>query len=322
MKKIYYFLSLFLLIAITLTSCQKEKSEVKNEQTKSDATIITRLLKSFKLNLLSKSGEPMAADSAEWYLEGLLNLEKANNNHLFGDVDFYYDTLLITIVDEQISVNDLNYLYSSIDAWVESIRLQSGNEDYTFDVIDLNLETSGLKSDAQNLIVSLSGGVLGTGLNYNPFGPSDYWYWGFELGKCGNYIGQYVGRDATTELEYRFNHPLSPPVAGYFTSVEKVTVFPGYDPIVDDPNSPNGSYMIFSQGGIGYEYDYCIPPSELNYYLSKFDYIRDARKPACKEFKTVDVSYTFSQGLGYWDHVHYYEIFYGVKQFSPIVIPD
>jgi len=318
MKKIHYFLTLFLLCSFAIISCQKDKAEIKDESIKRDATKITKQLQAFKQNLQTKSGETMVADSAEWYLEGLLNLEQANNTHEFGDVDFFHNTFTLTVTNGQISLNELNGLYTTIDAWVETLKQQSGNEDYTFDVVDLAFQETGLKSGEKNLVVSLSGGLLGTIPNYYPFGTSDYWYWGYELGKCGGFSG-YIGKDASTELQRKFRNPIAVPGPGYFTSIETISVTPGVDNIFDDPeNAPYDGYMIYSQSGSSGEFDQCLSPSDLNYYLSKFDFIRNTKNPPNKQYKTVDVIATIGL-VPYpnWLHVHIYTLYYGVKIGNP-----
>ena len=318
MNKLHFFLILFLLSAFSFISCQKDKAEIKDESIKSEVSKITRQLQIFKQNLQLKSGETLPADSAEWYLEGLLNYEQANNDHIFGDVDFYHDTLTVNVTNGQISLDQLSILYSTINALAVTIKQQTGNENYTFDIIDLKLESTGLKSGAQELIVSFSGGILGSGLNYVPFGSTDYWYWGFGMGKCDEYTGQYIGRDATTELQRKFRNPIAVPGPGYFVSNETIQVMAGVDPEFDDFfNAPYDGYMIFSQSGLNPDFDQCLSPDDLNYYLSKFDFIRNTKRPVGKQYKTVNVNYTISTSLGRWLHVHYYILYYGVKIENP-----
>jgi len=313
MKKNYYYPVLYLLALVLFFGCQKEKPESTQGLALVNTSAVTKRLIAFKQNLQSKSNEVLAADSAEWYLEGLLNLELANNTHEFGDVDFFHDTIALTVTDGQISFDELNMLYTNIDAWAEALQQQSGNEDYTFDIVDLNIETTGLKSGTQNLIVTLSGGGLGTGLNYTPFGTTDYWYWGYGLGKCGEYSG-YTGKDASTELQRKFRNPIAVPGAGYYTDVVRIDVVPGFDTEFDDPeNAPYDGTMLYSQGGTNNEFDQCLSPDDLNYYLSKFDFIRNTKNPPNKQYKTVEVIYTDSPGVEYWLHIHIYKLYYGVK---------
>lgn len=313
MKKLHIYLSFFLLCSFAIISCQKEKAEIKDEPTKNDATKITKQLLAFKQHLQSKSGGTMAADSAEWYLEGLLNFEQANNNHVFGDVDFYHDTLTVTVTDGQISLDELNNLYTTIDAWAENLQQQSGNEDYTFDIVDLNLETTGLKSGTQNLVVSLSGGVPGIGLNYVPFGPTDYWYWGSWMGKCGEFW-QNIHADAATELQRKFRNPIAVPGAGYYTSIDVIDVIPGFDSEFYDPdNAPYDGYMLYRESVEYINFDRCLSPSDLNYFLSKFDYIKNKKQPVRKQYKTVNVNHLLIYNSGEWIQTHKYSLYYGIK---------
>ncbi len=317
MKKIHYFIGLILIGAITITSCQKEKAEIKDGQTNTEVSIITRQLKAFKQDLQSKSGETMAADSAEWYLEGLLNLEQAYNDLNFGDVDFYHNTLTVTVTDGQISLNELNNLYTTINAWAADIQQQSGNEDYTFVIVDLIIEETGLKSGEKNLVVTLSGGLPSIGLNYYPFGPTDYWVWGLGLGKCGGFSG-FIGKDASTELQRKFRNPIAVPGPGYYTSVWALGAY-GYE--FDDLNNPYGNYMIFGIEGTGNPptEEYCISPDELNYYLSKFDYIKGVKQQQAlgRVYKTVEVHWDMISGGGAWYKIHYYTLYYGFKIENP-----
>ena len=318
MKKNYYYPVFYLLALVLFFGCQKEKPESTQGLALVITSAVTKRLIAFKQNLQSKSNEVLATDSAEWYLEGLLNLELANNTHEFGDVDFFHDTIALTVTEGQISFDELNMLYTSIDAWAEALQQQSGNEDYTFDIVDLNIETTGLKSGTQNLIVTLSGGGLGTGLNYTPFGTTDYWYWGYGLGKCGEYSG-YTGKDASTELQRKFRNPIAVPGAGYFISVETKLVTPGVDPEFDDPyNAPYDGYMIYSQSGLNPEFDQCLSPSDLNYYLGKFDFIKETKRPVGKQYKTVNVNFTIGiVPSPQWLHVHIYTLYYGIKIENP-----
>jgi len=317
MKKIQYFFVLLLMGTITVISCQKEKAEVKDEQNNTEVSKITRQLQAFKQNLQLKSDETMTADSAEWYLEGLLNYEKANNTHDFGDVDFYHNTLLISVNNGEINLSDLNAIYTTINNWAQQLQQYSGNPNFAFDVVDLSLQPTGLKSGTENMQVTLSGGILGTGLNYAPFGLTDYWYWGYGLGKCDNFSG-YLGQDATTQLQYKFRHPIAVPAPGYFVSVVQIDVVPGFDPEFDDPeHAPYDGYMIYCQSGTNNEFDQCLSPDDLNYYLSKFDFIRNTKTPPFKQYKTVEVIYTLIPQIPDWTHLHIYHLYYGVKIDNP-----
>jgi len=55
-----------------------------------------------------------------------------------------------------------------------------------------------------------------------------------------------------------------------------------------------------------------MSPAEVNYYLSKFDYIKNTLKPTDKQYKTVSVgAWKLLTGGNSWMHIHHYFIYYG-----------
>lgn len=70
-------------------SCKKELVRQSTDDASNQTNQITAKLLAFKANLQLKSNSSIAVDSAEWYLEGLLNFEKANNYHAFGDLELF-----------------------------------------------------------------------------------------------------------------------------------------------------------------------------------------------------------------------------------------
>ena len=312
LKSYKYFIAI-LAITTIFSSCSKENNIVDEQRlTKQDET--TLKLISFKQELFSKSGGTMLSDSAEWYLEGLLNYEQANNTHEFTQVEFLYDTLAWPSGNGVISYEDIQLVYASVNDLAENMAQQSGSPDYTFDVIDLQvidlqvIET-GLKNGEQVLVVSLSGGLPGKAPTYVGFLEDDYWLFGYGEGKCGDYSGQYIGRDATTELQHHIR--FVPTTPSYHVSVETQIALPDEFPASDNPY---GYYMIWMLDGPATE---CLSPDELNYYLSKFDYIKNFKQPAGKTFITVDVNCTFILGESS-DYLHFYNLKYGVNIGCPI----
>lgn len=305
MKKFHYFLVLFLFGSIYLISCQKDKGEIKDEQTRSADSKITKQLMSFKQNLLTKSGGTMTADSAEWYIEGLLNYEQANNTHEFTQIEFFNDTLVWPEGNGIVSNQDLQEVYASVNEIVQNIAQQNGNPNYTFNVIDLQVIETGLKNGEKEVVVNLSGGLPGTIPTYIGFLADDYWTSGGLQGKCELYSGLCIGRDATTELEYHFT--FSATIPSYYVSISTVFAY-AFDYETDD--NPYGYYMMWVENENSS--NNCLSPGELNYYLSKWDYIKNINKPANKTFITVDVKNDCIVGSGN-DDFHTYELKYGVN---------
>ena len=304
MKKLQHFLTLFLLCAFAFISCQKDKAEIKDESTKSEVAKITRQLQIFKQNLQLKSGETLPADSAEWYLEGLLNYEQANNTHQFIQIEFFNDTLAWPEGNGVISNQDLQVVYASVNELAQNRAQQNGNPDYTFNVVDLQVIETGLKNGEKAVVVNLSGGLPGTIPTYIGFLADDYWTSGGLQGKCDIYSGLCIGRDATTELEYHFTFAATIP--GYYISVSTAYAH-AIDYETDD--NPYGYYMMWVENEN--HSNNCLSPGELNYYLSKWDYIKNTNKPVNKTFITVDVKNDCIVGFG--DDFYTYELKYGVN---------
>ncbi|MBL7114017.1 MAG: hypothetical protein ISS19_18915 [Bacteroidales bacterium] len=179
--------------------------------------------------------------------------------------------------------------------------------DFGFDIIDINSVETELK-DGTVVMYMESSSSDDLANNYVPFNQDDYWYWGWDLGKCNGYQG--VG-DAADKLEYKFNHPIMPSSYYYFTDVVIILVEPTSQ--YYDPNNPYGEYMLFRKTGPGANppEEPCMIPDELNYYLNKFDYIKNLNKPQDKFFKCVEVIDDIIIGSG-WGRIHKYDLYYGI----------
>ena len=210
----HIFSSAILFAAIIFASCSKD--QVNNEPKTDSINKTTRQLMNFRQDLFSKNGGSMATDSAEWYLEGLLNFEQANNTHEFAQLQFLYDTLAWPESNGEITMENLQQLYANVNQIAQSMALQNGSPDYTFDIIDLQVIETGLKSGETAVKVTLAGGLLIPTPIYMQFDPTDFWKSGHLLGKCDIFNGQFIGRDATTELEHHFKGLYTYP--SYFVS--------------------------------------------------------------------------------------------------------
>lgn len=248
---------------------------------------------------------------ADWYIEGLLNLEKAYNYHDFINQQFSRDSITLVISNDSISGDQIELVYEYFLNILDMIEANQGNPNFGFDIIDIYSVETGLKDGSLMMYMESAYGD-GWACNYVPFNENDYWYWGWNMGKCNGYQGS---GDAADKLEYKFNHPIILGQAGFYTSNVTLTAFPWeYD---DFSNStPWGDFMMFC-------YDLatppieepCLSPSDLNFYLSKFDYIKEDKKPADKTFKVVDVGEDIV--LGTEIRLHYYDLTYGIFTLEP-----
>jgi len=210
----------------------------------------------------------------------------------------------------EIDMAQLNEAYNILTEKLASIQEAKGDPSYKFDVVDLEIESTNLKDGEVKLTMSSALGNLPVGFNYS-FGPTDYWIWGRDLGKCGDYTGQEIGKDAAEQLEIRMNAATSSP--GYFTEVVYRDAYPSDFP---DPNYPGQwqHYKMFSMGGNGSgpNEEPCLNPTELIYYMSNWPEIRNYLKPEGKTFKNVLVWDTYTLGVGYWQYIHLYRMSFGI----------
>jgi hypothetical protein len=169
-------------------------------------------------------------------------------------------------------------------------ELSNSDDSTTFvDIVDIELGSNIFKDGSVILKVVFSTGIE-TRLNYTLFTQDEDWLWGSNLGGCGT--NQSIDMsDASNELEYRFNHPLSQGQTGWFYSVEEIDAMGWEEPYFDESNpGPFCDGMIFYYEPPEDDLPIpCIQDYELNYYLSKFDHIKALNKPAGKIFRSVEV---------------------------------
>lgn len=296
-------------------SCKKDS--INTEKVNESPCNVERLILDFKakLDATLKDGTTYAADSAVWYVEALLNYEMANNAHNFAELKFYRDSILLNGANGEFAIEELNAAYSYFNSLIAGILEQSEYPSLQIDFVNISLKETGLKTFSNALEITVCTGIS-TPINYALFDEDEDWYWGNNLGACGDNQSP-AATDAADELEYKFNRPLSVGPSGYFTSIESIEVD---GDAYDDENNPGPwcNAMIFTyQPGFEPPDDPCLESEELNYYLSKFDYIVNDNKPSGKVFKSVDVFEDLLPNMGFPNYWHKYELFYGVLSENP-----
>lgn len=287
-----------LIVALfVFSSCEKDEISVQSNQ-----SATTQKLLEFKKVITSRSTTTIQIDSALWMMEGLINLENANNNHMIEDVMFKSDTIYIAAENNNITTNELLSMYQNLSAMINSV-IPNGE---IVDVVNLEMNNI-LSTDLKiAIVVNISYGIAAEEQKaaLTTIGSTDYWYAVFESGKCDIYAGQYIGQDATNKLQSVFNTPSQARKDYYYTSIVEVTAFP-----YDYPESNAwGSYMIW----VGENND-CLSPTALDYYVCKFSYIRDLNCPPGKEFVNSTVDYTIV--VGPTTKLHFYTIRYGTRTY-------
>ncbi len=302
LKTIFTLLITFLIIG-TFPACTKDKAKFDtNNVTITKDARITRNLLAFKTNLLQKSTGSMVIDSAIWHIEGLLNLDNANNTHKFINTISINDSAVVVPVDGSISTYQISAIFSAFQNTIDSAT--GNNATIKADAVDVYSSPSFLKDGSLIFYLNAAIGDEVTETNYQPFGPNDNWYWAMQAGRC---TGGGTPYDARILLQNRFNNPVRSSEIGYFTDLEWAYLQPYAYP---DATNPVGGYMIFANGN--YSPLTCIGYQELNYYLSVFDYLKNVNQISGKTFSHVNVERDVVNVTPPVPDIYAYWMYYGV----------
>jgi hypothetical protein len=318
MKKFILVLMISLISIIVIFSCRKAYEPQLTPDQGINSTDKTELkIQSFinSMNSQLKSGSTYSIEEAIWYAEATLNFSYAIYDSSFiylsrKSSSFSIDLNSNNTVDESELLAAYGKMVDSLEAHYDGIR-DSPKHVFLCDVIDVSNSVGTLDL----LMVS----VIGCGFTYpyGSFDATDFWFAGGGLGKCGDYYPSYIGRDATTELEYKLLHPYitpAPNVRIYYTDI--ATIFDVYPHDYPYQNAPRGyrAYYFYSndpEAGIQ-----CLPPNELNFYISGngIPYIIAANDTYIdKEFCNMDVKYDMMASTEFWIETHFLDISYGVR---------
>jgi len=290
-----------LLIPLFFISCDKEEDKT----TTSEKTLpaIEQKLINFKEDLTSASKDEIiyTIEEAEWNLEGLLNYEEANNEHNYHGLEFVHDVYQVSLTNGGISNTDLleayNYFLTKITGITQDETLFS-------DLVDLVIVEPESKDDAVDIEMVFSYGSSVAIYNYYQFEENEDWIWGFDGGPCGNNTGTEM-TDASNELQDKFNNPIVVGPSGFYTDVFFIeTMGLMWDP--DDDNPSSRDRIIY----VGTDINQCLEHEELNFYLNKFDYIKDELNTDEDDFKSVQVIDDVMPGEK-GQYFHLYKLFYG-----------
>ncbi len=281
-------------VAIAFSSCKKDDNEAPVANTTKDP--IAEKLLDFKQTIQSQNKEAVlfTMEDAEWHLEGLLNYEEANNEHNWHGLGFENRTYEVPVSNGQISSSDLNLAYESFLAEINSLLAE--DENLHGNLVNIEIEENQMKDGTATVGMTYSFGSSINIYNYIQFGPTEYWSSEFNGGECGsNPINSPYG--APEWLEYKFNRPLSTGQPGYFTGPETVHIMGDMSPIsTQNPAYPDREHIIYHYLG----HPVCLSPEELNFYLNKFDYIKQLYAPTSKNFISVHIMpETLSSTVGY-----------------------
>lgn len=295
-KNIVAIMIMVLAIGMTFVSCKKERemNDKKGTIPVSKEVDMTAYLKHFKERMQSeaKGDEPLSLDDARWHLEAVLNYTYGDAGHETSDIQRDTFNCIMHTNGGEVTLAQLNDAFNTL-----SIDVEKAYNDCNFpEKSVLAIQTSFVNNSKDGDVIVQT--VLSTrglvSFIWPPrFGDDDYWDEHDSYGKCGPYEGECIGRGATTELT-RMATLRMPQYAcdneyrSYLINYYDWTVCPD-DSFLYDENSPSGLKIYYR-----HSYDECIPPDEMNYYLSKSGEIIEHYKPAGK----IPVSIRY-----FWDEI-------------------
>lgn len=327
------------MVAFIAVACNKERTVALNEN---DAALVSKeddmnaYLKQFKerMQSASRGDETLSMEDACWHLEAVLNYTYGDLGYQTTDIQcdtFYYE---LTTNGNGVTLSRLNEAFMALSNNVETAYSKSNLSNKTILAIQTKFEN---ESKDGNVVVQSVLSVRG----YTPikmwFDSTDYWsdYYNEEghygSGKCGPYSGQCMNSGAPKELG-RLSNLRIPMVAcddnrfrTYVTDVEEIWL--NSDENIDfmmDENSPCG-YKIYWNCSFpwspSHNPSHCIPPDDMNYYLSKFTEIMDHYTPNGKEPICATYKYDRYNGGDCEDSLFWLVIQYGAIQCVP-TMPD
>jgi hypothetical protein len=315
-KRIFKPFIIITLIGIT-AACNKDfENKLVGEENEVGVTTLKQnntedLIVAFidEVNNSFKSSGEYTVDSALWYLEAALNYSYCIWDSSFAIQTFDSATISVSLKKNG-NIEDTD-VYSTYNDFVDSLEVHWDNiSETTKHVIFVDVA---VRSNSNGVVVLHLISAMGSGAavnSYANFGTDDDWYWGWDLGGCGN--NPATSSDAAQELEYKYLNPVVTTVPNYrvyFTGIEIYEyVMPADYP---DQNSPCGT-RLFHYLTTPPLSEPCIDNVDLNYYLnSGIDYIVDDLEPSGYDFVDLNIICSIISGSQQAGRYHGLEIWYG-----------
>ena len=336
LKSIMATLMVALIVAFVCVGCKKEKETAKPID--SAPTIeqdgMNAYLKDFKERMQSseKANETLNLEDAIWHLEAVLNYSYANAGNQITDIKC--DTFIYTIqtLGDEMNLTQINDAFNDLSEDIEIAFNKSNLPNKNI----LSIQTE-FENNAKTNTINVKNIVTTSGVSTVNmwFDETDYWNEYYEDfgngshggGKCGPYAGEGRNSGAPHELTKKLNMRL-PSYAhlsrsGYFTDIQTFEISPipidygyEYDEFLTDENSPC-LYKIYCNSNIDYDPystpNGCIPPEDMNYYLSKGPEIIAHYQPEGKVI--ISARYYFNVIVGFnrsGTTFHVLEVRYGI----------
>ena len=321
--------------AAMIIACTKEK-ENRVAQDDGELTTVSKeddmsaYLKQFKEKMQSaaKGDETLSIEDARWHLEAVLNYTYGDARWPISEIQFdtcYYE---LPTIGGVVSLTQLNEAFNAFSNNVEEVYEECTLPEKRILAIQTKFNTESKDGGISAQIIINTGGIIPV---YPIFDSTDYWHdyynedeqYGF--GKCGPYAGQCEGSGAPHELTIKANMRI--PQYGcpigyrlYYSDYECKTIIPiNNDAFMMDDNSPCGYKIYFNCSNPmspSNNPSHCIPPDDMNYYLSKFLELMWHYQPNGKSAISALYSYTYLLSEECVDSMFWLDIQYGILHYE------
>ncbi len=305
-------LSLIIFISLSvglflLEACQS-KSPLHEQEAYEDENIVNKIekihrfdefIKSTENGVTSREEEYMTVSNAVWNIEALLNARHAHADKPFLTSNIRLDTIEVGLSHGQIAGSELSTAYQQ--AWQKLSDNFSSVSSTSKHVVLIDVKDLGDSPRSTRLlqITSFIGFGVKTGrppspcdgLSTNPFGETDFWWWGFDAGMC---CAGAQSSDAAEKIEQALNNRYPLPVGHtYFTDIEEKWIIPDNYPNSDPLADALHFYLVFQRYNpthpSWHQPTLCINPEDMNWYYCNWWTIIGQCKPAGKDFASVNI---------------------------------
>ncbi len=277
----------------TITHFSPEKSMVE--------PTITKFIQRFEeyKEGYKTGGDDIKLGEAIWTLEAGVNYEFQSPKEELAD--FTSDSITF-IVDVYIGEDNEYYITESdaMNLYNEMLYFtgnQVSPEDIELFVADL--EAASVENGQAEMKFE---SVSGWGSIYQcTVNSEDYWYAAGDAGKCDIYQGQYIGMDAARRINILLNCVKLK--VGYWTDIYNTE-----DIVIYWDENYNPCFWGMEYTG---NYDECLNPENMQYWLGQAEYVIEDLKPAEKEVIDCRFIDDLLVGEGTWFH-YFTNIRYGI----------
>jgi hypothetical protein len=313
---------------LATSSCKKEQQANPTDAIPASDLKLATMLNNFKQRGEShlKTNSEMSPDSANWYIG-------ATANFTYGDASreterTWIDSLFITLPINNGKISE-SEVYNKYEAVIDSLReIYQGKNEENKQLLSVGISTHSL---SDNSLVCKVTGTFAYGYpttSFCTFNNSDsycFWYYWQYHAICGGNTGSLAITDAAEETQKYIMRCKAVPAGNYWyeNEVTKYITDPSAYPI--DPSFAPSNYRyahLYWNSSQYSNFNGCIPPNDLNFYLNKTKELINKEsplggtRPVGYSFIGIDMVGYIETNNSFTIYKHQADIKYGILHIS------